>query len=229
MTFQMIKCRKILSENGEGLGLVQTLVEDIERAVSQNSNAVFCLCYSLIDTTCKTILDKYDVEDTSDKLPHRVTRTLRLLNLFPPEYETENQKDDGIPRILSGLATTVLGLCNLRNKDGVYSHGKIATHEPYDLLQLQLAMDTTDTVVHYMLQAYLDYPPPVSEINYEDHTDFNDSIDDSHGIVEISGQVFLPSKILFLADSEHTTYREMLEEYRQQLELEAEDVAEYRA
>jgi hypothetical protein len=43
MAFQMINCRKLISEDTKSLGLIQTLVDDIERAVAQNSNAVFCL------------------------------------------------------------------------------------------------------------------------------------------------------------------------------------------
>ena len=61
MTFRMTKCHLLLRDYSEDFSLIQTLVHDIERAVSQNSNAVFCLCYSLVDTTCKTVLDRYDV------------------------------------------------------------------------------------------------------------------------------------------------------------------------
>ena len=216
----MRKCRGLLIRDDEGLSLFLELVELIEQAVSDNSNGVFCLCYSLIDTTCKTILSRYDIPDNEkDDLQKRFRATLRQLSLFPPEYETDNKKDEGVPRVLQGLVTTVLGLCNLRNKDGTISHGKHAAHEPYDLLQIQFAADTTDTIASYMLQAYLDYPPPVGEIIYDDHDDFNDFVDEVHDPIMIFQQEFLPSKILYLYDSEHTAYLEALEQY-QEYELE---------
>ena len=216
MTFRMRKCRGLLVRDDEGLSLFQQLVELIEQAVSDNSNGVFCLCYSLIDTTCKTILDRYGIPDNkNDGLQKRCRVTLRQLSLFPPEYQTDNKKDDGVPRVLQGLVTAVLGLCNLRNKDGIISHGKNAAHEPYDLLQIQFAADTTDTIASYLLQAYLDYPPPVSDIIYEDQNDFNEFVDEQHDSVVIFDQEFLPSKILYLYDSEHTAYLEALEQYQE--------------
>ena len=213
----MRKCRDLLSRDSERFGLIQTLINDIERAVSQNSNGAFCLCYSLIDTTCKTILDGYGVPDRKKNgLPDRFKLTLQQLSLFPPEYETENNKDKGIVRVLEGLQEAVSGLCNLRNGDGIYSHGKLASHKPYDLLQIQFAADTTDTIASYLLQAYLDYPPPVSDIIYDDQKDFNEFVDEIHESIVIFGQEFLPSKILYLYDSEHTAYREELEQYQEQ-------------
>ena len=214
--FRMRKCRGLLSRTNEEFGLIQSLLEHIERAVSENSNGVFCLCYSMIDTTCKTILRRYGIPDSEkDDLQKRFRVTLRRLSLFPPEYETDNKKDDGVPRVLQGLVTAVLGLCNLRNKDGIISHGKHAAHEPYDLLQIQFAADTTDTIASYLLQAYLDYPPPVSDIIYDDQKYFNEYVDVSHDSIMIFGQVFLPSKILYLYDSEHSAYREALEQFQE--------------
>lgn len=216
MTFQMTKCRGLLSDNSEEFTLIQSLVEYIERAVSDNSNGVFCLCCTLIDTTCKTILDRYDVPDDAKKLSRRFRNTLKQLSLFPPEYETENKKDEGVSGVLRGLVAAVDGLSDLRNRDGTISHGKPASHEPYDLLQIQFAADMTDTIVSYVLQAYMDYPPPISEIIYDDQKKFNEYVDEEHESIVIFGQEFVPSRILYRYDSEQTAYREALAQYQNQ-------------
>ena len=127
-------------------------------------------------------------------------------------------------KVLRGLQTAVGGLCNLRNGDGIYSHGKLASHKPYDLMQIQFAADTTDTIVSYLLQAYLDYLPPTEAIIYDDLDDFNEFVDEIHDSIVIFGQEFLPSKILYFYDSGHTAYREALEQFLQEPEPELSEV-----
>lgn len=221
MTYRMTNCQVLISEYGASLGLIKTLVDDIERAASQNSNAIFCLAYSLIDTVCKTIQDGRGSEaSNNDDLPKRFKATLKLLSLVPEDYDGAGR--EGIAQAMRGLEQTVRGLCELRNSDGIYSHGKVATKPHYDMLQIRLALESTDTIVNYLYRAHLDYPVPNPQLIYEDQKEFNDAIDETYGSIEIAGQAFLPSRILYSYDSDQTTYREALEEFKLQQELDKE-------
>lgn len=213
--YEMIHCRRLKAEFSTGLDLVWVLVENIENAVNTQSNAVFCLCYSLIDTICKTIIEqRSEVDDENADLPKRFKTILNLINLYPESYNGDS--NIGIKRTLGGMNSFLVGLCELRNNDGVFSHGKPAMYSNLDLLQIQMAANTADLLVTYIYRAHLDYPMPKPEIRYSDKEleDFNNWVDELYEPIELFGQVILSSRILFDLDSSHTAYKEMFAEYQ---------------
>jgi hypothetical protein len=214
-SFQMLKCRKLVEtyQTKEELALISSLLGAIEQTVTDGSNGAFCLAYSLIDTACKTIFSQRGISDGDYDLPKRFKITIKNLNLVSSTYETERVL--GLDTTMRGLEQAVKGLCELRNYEGIFSHGKSANFQHMDELQLQLAAETADTIVNYLFQAHFNYQPKEPELIYEDCQDFNEWIDEAHNIVEILGQTFLPSQILYMSDAEHTAYREALIEYRQ--------------
>jgi hypothetical protein len=218
--YQMQNCRSLLNQIADGNPNLNTvLIGEIERAVNTQSNAVFCLAYGFIDTMCKTILDERDEIDSSDDLPARFKKVIRLLNLVPHDYGTT--KNTGISTTMLGLERAVQGLCELRNSDGIISHGKPAKTAQMDLLQIQFAAQTTDLIVHYVYTAHIDYPMLKPELAYENSKEFNDYDDDIHPKIELFSQIILPSWSLYYADTEHAAYKEALKEYN--LENESND------
>jgi hypothetical protein len=139
---------------------------------------------------------------------------MRSLNLIPSDYDKSTR--DGFRDAMNGLLTAVRGLCQLRNNEGVFSHGKSTRHQNLDLLQIRLAAEAADAIATYLYRSHLKYPFPSEEFRYEVYDDFNDYIDEMYGTIEILDQMFLPSKILYNSDEGHATYREALEQYNLQ-------------
>ncbi len=67
----------------------------------------------------------------------------------------------------------------------------------------------------FLYSAHKSYPtdPTLARINYSDadNQEFNDYVDDLHGIIEIFGMQYRPSEVLFYVDDE--AYRSNLAEY----------------
>lgn len=118
-----------------------------------------------------------------------------------------------IPNILEQLLNpeTVARIGVLRNDHGDISHGrtplKIQVNDP-DLAELIVGL--TDNICSYMLRKFIQVKEDV--LLYEDHPDFNDSLDEQYPFEE----KVLYSRALF--DQAPEGYRILLNEYNNQLE-----------
>ena len=92
--------------------------KSLERIIDDPEGAITS-ARSLIETTCKYILDKYDIKYDDDiKLPQLYKLAAKQLNLAPEQHQEPIFK-----QILGGCFSVVSGLGSLRNKLGD-SHGK---------------------------------------------------------------------------------------------------------
>ena len=75
------------------------------------------------------------------------------------------------------------------------------------------APEAADTIVGFLHRVHRqDRTPPVSpRALYDDNTDFNDSVDEAHGMIRIYDVEFRPSEVLFQMEPE--SYRVYLAEF----------------
>jgi hypothetical protein len=146
------------------------------------------------------------------------------LPFLPPTASGEAETRESLTRTLSGLSTAIQGICELRNQCGFASHGSGNPRPAMESVQALLAAEAADTVVGFIHRVHRqDRTPPPSpspQAMYEDNVAFNDSVDESHGMIRIFDAEFRPSEVLFQMEPE--TYRVYLAEFDQEAEMDPE-------
>ncbi len=215
MSFVMHGAREILDIAGTPPVLVE-LVEELERAVNKGSPRAFDLAKSLVDSVCQTILnDRAAAANGQLDTPQLFRNTLQNLQLLPADHPDSRAVHEGLTRTVRGLQQSVQGLCELRNREGITSHGPDAYTLSLEPIQILLAARAADTIVHFIYKAHKRYPPDTEKgrLYYEDHKGFNEYVDDLHEAVQIFDLTLLPSQVLFSTDEDQQTYREYLLQY----------------
>ena len=197
-----------------GLVHIEEQVKAIERAVVENPGLAFDLARTLIESVCRTVLSEraiaYSEDDDLPKLFKTISQSLPFL---PPTASGEAETRESLTRTLSGLNTAIQGICELRNQCGFASHGSGNLRSAMESVQALLAAEAADTIVGFIHRVHRQdrMPPPSPRAMYEDNTSFNDSVDESHGMIRIFDAEFRPSEVLFQMEPE--TYRVYLAEY----------------
>ncbi|MCX6064958.1 MAG: abortive infection family protein [Chloroflexi bacterium] len=214
--FIMHGSREILDSMAEPPKGIEVLVDKAEQAISEESPDVFDYAKTLVESTCKTILTDRGIEFDDWEAPKLFKETQKQLNYVPPGHPNPVKFQEFIKNVLFGLDQVVKGLAELRNLDGIISHGKDGYREIFFTYHLQLAARSADAIVHFLFSAHRKNPfgARASRIYYEDNPEFNDYVDEYHEATVIFEQVFPASKVLFDSDRDHTSYREMLEAWQ---------------
>jgi hypothetical protein len=104
---------------------------------------------TLIETTCKYILDEMQIEYKDDiELPKLYKLTAEKLNLAPDQHTEQIFK-----QILGGCQTVVEGLASVRNKLSD-SHGRKATQPKPSSRHAELAVNLAGTMTTFLLDTY---------------------------------------------------------------------------
>ena len=213
-TFLMHGSRSVLASFGSAIH-IEHQVQTIERAISENPPLAFDLAKALVETICRTILqDRGKTYESNWELNKLFTETAQCLRLLPEAHSSDPEMRRTVQRTLAGLNGLIQGLCELRNKAGITSHGHDAFKVPMEAAQALLAARAADALVHYLFSAHRSYvrDPNVGRVRYTDFTDFNDFVDDSHEPIQILELVFQPSEVLFSVDADG--YRAKLSEFQ---------------
>lgn len=212
--FQMAGARGILERAGGALQIRQQ-VEAIEEAVHDRPAMVFDLAKALVETICKTILDELGVGyDNKLDAPKLLRETLIRLQLFPSGHESPSEVTESIKKTVNGIMTTVLGLCDLRAREGMASHGREAFSANLEPVQALFAASAADTVAGFLWNVHKSYSPTgrPERISYEDNPEFNDWVDQIHEPpVMIFELPYKHSEILFHLDRQ--AYTDALQEH----------------
>lgn len=175
-------------------------VDTLERAVDEASPLAVDLAKTLVETACKTILSDRGVPfSASAELQDLFRLTMQQL---PLGGDTANGRvRDAVGTTLNGLLTAVRGLCELRNRAGLASHGQDAYARSLGATQNQLAARVADAIVCFLFKIHRAYvsPRPTERLRYDDHPEFNAYIDDAHDVA-ILGNPYNASEILFKVD-----------------------------
>ena len=128
---------------------------------------------------------------------------------------TFSEDSDVSHRIDEACSKLTLVIGQTRNSNGATSHGQdayaqnlLGHYEAHYFAREALSIAALFLNKHSDTTAYLH-----TRLQYEDHTDFNNYLDESEEWPIVLGQEMSPSEILFNTDP--TRYREMLIEYHQ--------------
>jgi hypothetical protein len=197
-----------------GLSHVEEQVKGIERAVVENPGLAFDLAKTLIESACRTILSERGIAfDPGDDLPKLFKTATQQLPFLPPSASGEAEARKSLVQMLSGLSTAVQGVCELRNACGFASHGSNSPRPAMESVQALLAASAADAIIGFLHRVHCQdrVSPPSLAADYDEHTEFNDFLDEAHGVIRIFEVEFNPSDVLFRMEPE--SYRIYLAEF----------------
>lgn len=219
--FQMDGARELL-RLFPGAILLEQQVKAVEDTISENPGLTPDLAKAMIETVCKTVLKDKGVTLSSDMdCPKLLRETLKSLHIVLPEQE----KDESLKKTVGSLGAIVQGICELRNKGGIASHGKDAYSESIELTHAHLAARAADAVVNFLFKIHKTYPIESStRIHFEEQAGFNEYVDEIHDMVKIFSYEYRPSEVFFNIDER--AYRDALIEFSNQKENEKTEQGE---
>ena len=195
-----------------GLTHIEKQVESIEQAVVENPGLAFDLAKTLIESTCRSVLDERSVAyDATDNLPKLFKSATQHLSFLPATASNAVEVRNGLRQTLGGLNTAIRGICELRNKCGFASHGSSEPRPGMEVVQALLAAGAADSIVGFLHRVHRQDRTPSLESTFENNEAFNDHIDESCGPVTILDVELKPSEILFQMEPE--SYRIYLAEF----------------
>jgi len=203
LLFPMPGAREVVELSGGSLH-IERQVSALEQAVYSNPSLAFDLAKTLIESVCKTILnDRAYVFEKNINFPTLTRTTLEQLQILPDDYTEATAVKQCLEKTLDGFLKIFAGIGELRNKEGLASHGKDAYTPMLDPLQAQLMARAADAVVNFLYKSHRNYvgPQPFRGIAYEDNEEFNEYVDSNHPrIVLFEEYTFKPSEVLYQFD-----------------------------
>lgn len=198
-----------------GMLHIEEQVKALERAVVENTGLAFDLARTLIESACRTIItergDKFDKDDDLPNLFKTVTLTVPFL---PMALASDAGARKSLLQTLNGLNTALQGVCELRNAFGFASHGSEGPRPAMEGVQALLAAQAADAIIGFLYRVHRqDTSRPRSvPLEYDDHPDFNEWIDEQSEPVQILAlPPYRPSEVLFNVDLQ--AYRDLLTDY----------------
>jgi hypothetical protein len=207
----------------DGMLHIEEQVKALERAVVENTGLAFDLARTLIESACRTIITErggtFDKDDDLPKLFKIATLTVPFL---PVALSTDAGARKSLVQTLNGLNTALQGVCELRNAFGFASHGSEGPRPAMEGVQALLAAQAADAIVGFLYRVHrqedLSRPRSVM-LEYDDHPDFNEWIDEQTDPVQILAlPSYRPSEVLFNVDLQ--AYRDLLTDYKSEEEAE---------
>lgn len=212
--FPMPGAREVVELSGGSLH-IERQVSSLELAVYSNPSLAFDIAKTLIESVCKTILnDRGYAFDKNINFPTLTRTTLEQLQILPDNYTEATAVKQCLEKTLDGFLKIFAGIGELRNKEGLASHGKDAYTPMLDPLQAQLMARAADAVVNFLYKSHRNYvgPQPFRGIAYEDNEEFNEYVDSNHPeIVLFDEYTFKPSEVLYQFDQ--VAYTDKMNEF----------------
>lgn len=211
--FQMVGTRAAVSD-GPIAETIELQIQAIENALASVPDFAFDLSKTLVESVCKTVLaDVGQPADPNWDAPKLLRETTNRLALLPHSHPDPTKARESVEKTIRGLLQTIQGLCELRNKHGMASHGRDVFSARLDLRQATLAAQAADTIVSFLYRIHRDalMQTPGARVYYQDHADFNEAFDRDYGLIRLGSLELLPSRVLFHTDIE--AYKAALQEF----------------
>jgi len=193
-----------------GLVHIGQQVESIERNVTDKTGLVFDLARTLVESTCRTILEARNQTFTfDDDLPKLFKAVAACVPFLPAEFSGEAEVRKSLRRVIGGLTNALHGICELRGSCGFASHGSSKSKPQMDSVQAILAAQAADAIVAFLYGMHSgDHAIEPCGTDYSNNIDFNEFVDECNDIVRIFELEYAPSEVLFRTDCE--AYRDLL-------------------
>jgi hypothetical protein len=202
-SFTMHGAREVIDE---GAPYIVRQVDRLEQAVRNNDvGLTFDFAKSLMETTCITILDDRGIPySKTDSFPHLVNLTVVHLPIVPKSHENIPEIKESLKTFIGGINAVMKGLSEIRNKEGLASHGKDAYALQLDNVQAHLVARSVDALVNFLFKIHRGYPGghAARGIRYDDHPELNEYIDSSNEVISIFEYRYRASEVLYNTDLE---------------------------
>ena len=186
-----------------GLGHIEEHVKALERAIVETPALAFDLAKTLIESTCRTVLDERSIQYSSaDALPKLLKSTTRSLPFLPPAASAESKIRESLRQTLGGLSAAVQGICELRNRSGFASHGSGSTRPTMESTQALLVAAAADAIVGFLYRVHTRDRSLPRHLTFESHEVFNEYLDETWGVFIVNELPFRASEVLFQMDPE---------------------------
>ncbi len=203
----------ILESRYNNIDYYQTIIQKIEENVESHPDICIESCKALLEGLSKFIWKQIDITYdalVADKMDfHPVVRqAMTKLADFNEDIELD---------FVNKVNKLIVSIGEVRNKRGDISHGKLSPKEYFSDSQFaHLVMNITDNMLFYVLHSFSKVSL-IKELEYEDHPEFNEWLDDKNPMGNLSY-----SKALF--DQDQVAYEEELENYLEDEEIISENV-----
>jgi hypothetical protein len=218
--FEMDGARAIMEATPAAIHLQQQIFA-IEKSVIETPALAVDLAKTLVETVCKTVLADLNVAFAANEDCHALMRqTLTQLQLFPDGHSKPAEIQEQLTKLTNNLISAVQCLSEIRNREGLASHGRDAFASSLETLQAEFAARTADAIVGFVWAAYTKYRRigPKARMRYEEMQELNGWIDNvqHEAPVIIFGTTYRQSEILFTLDLE--AYKNAFNDYQERPE-----------
>lgn len=221
--FTMHGTREVLTLAGAAVHLEQQ-VYAIESAVNKSPNLAADLARTLVETACKTILNDRG-QTGCDKLGFKdlLKATYAAVQLVPDGMPTSPESQAALLQLAEHLDAAILGISQLRQAEGLASHGKDAYSAPLEGVQAEFAARAADALVAFLYKSHrrCSGTTPVRLLEYKDNPKLNEYIDSSSETVAILDLQYRPSEVLFSTD--RLAYVDLLTYFEEEMATESEE------
>ena len=129
---------------------VKTKIKIMNDSIENTPHLAIGTAKELIETCCKAILDKNKIEINRNWDLLRLVKETNKVMKFPNNEEAENEINQSIKMITSGLSNIVHGITELRNNFGS-GHGHKPEFKEIDMIYSKLAVSVSaDFVMFYL-------------------------------------------------------------------------------
>lgn len=198
-----------------GMLHIEEQVKALELAVVENTGLAFDLAKTLVESACKTILtERGGTFEKDDDLPKVFKAATRAIPFLPVVLASDAGARRSLDQTLGGLNTALQGVCELRNACGFASHGSDSPRPLMEGIQALLVAQAADAIIGFLYGVHRQdlARPRTMLLEYDDHPEFNEWLDDQCEPVRIlSLPPYQPSDVLFSVDQE--AYRDLLADY----------------
>lgn len=219
-SFALSACRELLEAHPGSLA-IREQVEALEEALPDRPGIVVSFCRTIIETTCKTILNDHGAAvDPVWQAPKLVSESLRYVNLGSQGDAADAKLREGAERLVRGLYSIIDGVVAIRNDYGSAAHGKDAYAPLLDSTYAEILARATDSVVGLLFKTHLreSQRNPLSRFRYGTHSDFDEFLDAAYGPFLVAEVPLVASEALYRTDFE--AYRVTLAQFRQVRDVE---------
>lgn len=130
-------------------------IEFMEKEVMENPSAAIGSAKNLIESCCKTILDRYPsaCRDPNWDVARLFSESCELLTFVPSNVTSREKATKLVNKILAQLKSLVSAISGLRNYFG-NGHGKTETYIGLETHHARLAVNSSITIVRFLWDCY---------------------------------------------------------------------------
>ena len=132
---------------------LNTQIDQMQKSVKSNPGDAIGKAKELIESCCKTILEKSGIEvDEKWEIPKLLKETISVLDLLPEDVKNE-KVHDAVKIILGNLSQMAFQLAMIRNKMGT-GHGKADSFSGLEPRHAELAVGSAAVLCWFLWESY---------------------------------------------------------------------------